>query len=72
MGGALGGVDPVIIGIGPVENTRKLLNRPNMTMADIDIEGNEAFAAQSIVVKHELRIPYEKLSVNGGRVGFNG
>ena len=71
IGGALGGVDPTIMGIGPVESTRKLMKKLDITMDDIDlIEGNEAFAAQSIVVKRELGIPDEKLNVNGGAIAL--
>lgn len=71
IGGALGGVDPALMGIGPVESTRKLLHRLNMSIDDIDlIEANEAFAAQSIVVKHELQIPDEKLNINGGAIAL--
>ena len=71
IGGVLGGVDPAIMGVGPVESTRKLLNKLNMTIDDIDlIEANEAFAAQSIAVKRELNIPEEKLNTNGGAVAL--
>lgn len=71
IGGALGGVDPAIMGIGPVESTRKLLKKLNMTMNDIDlIEANEAFAAQSIAVGRELNFPKEKLNVNGGAIAL--
>lgn len=71
LGGALGGVEPAIMGIGPVESTRKLLKNLNLTMDDIDlIEGNEAFAAQSIAVKKELGIPDEKLNINGGAIAL--
>lgn len=71
IGGALGGVDPAIMGIGPVESTRKLLKKLNMTIADIDlIEANEAFAAQSIAVKRELEIPDNKLNINGGAIAL--
>lgn len=71
MGGALAGVNPAIMGIGPVESTNKLLKKLNMTIDDIDvIEANEAFAAQSIAVKRELGIPDEKLNVNGGAIAL--
>lgn len=71
IGGALGGVDPAIMGIGPVESTRKLFKNLGITMDDIDlVEGNEAFAAQSIAVKRELNIPDEKLNVNGGAIAL--
>ena len=71
IGGSLGGVDPAIMGIGPVESTKKLLKKLHMTLDDIDIvEANEAFAAQSIAVKRELGIPEEKLNVNGGAIAL--
>lgn len=71
VGGALGGIDPAIMGVGPVESTRKLFKKLNMTMDDIDlIEANEAFAAQSLAVGRELQIPEEKLNVNGGAIAL--
>lgn len=71
LGGALGGVDPAIMGIGPVESTRKLFKKLGLSIGDIDlIEGNEAFAAQSIAVKRELNFPDEKLNVNGGAIAL--
>ena len=71
IGGALGGVDPAIMGIGPVESTRKLFKKLSMTINDIDlIEANEAFAAQSIAVGRELNFPQEKLNVNGGAIAL--
>lgn len=71
IGGAIGGVDPSIMGIGPVVSTRKLLKKLNLTIDDIDIvEGNEAFAAQSIAVQRELKIPDEKLNINGGAIAL--
>lgn len=71
IGGALGGVDPAIMGIGPVESTIKLLKKLNMKIDDIDlIEANEAFAAQSIEVIRELGIPEEKINVKGGAVAL--
>lgn len=71
VGGALGGVDPSVMGIGPVESTRKLFKKLGLTIDDIDlIEGNEAFAAQSIAVARELRFPAEKLNVNGGAIAL--
>ena len=71
LGGALGGVDPAIMGIGPVESTRKLFKKLNMTMDNIDlVEANEAFAAQSIAVKRELNIPDEKLNIKGGAIAL--
>lgn len=71
IGGSLVGVDPAIMGIGPVEATHKLLKKLNMHMEDIDlIEVNEAFAVQSLIVADELRIPEEKINVNGGAIAL--
>lgn len=71
LGGALAGVDPAIMGIGPVASTKKLLGRLDVGMRDIDlIEANEAFAAQAIAVQRELDIPAEKLNVNGGAIAL--
>ena len=71
LGGALAGVDPAIMGIGPVASTQKLLNKLDLTIQDIDlIEANEAFAAQAIAVQRELGIPNEKLNVNGGAIAL--
>lgn len=71
VGGALGGVDPSIMGVGPVESTKKLFAKLGMTIEDVDlIEANEAFAAQSIAVARELQFPEEKLNVNGGAIAL--
>lgn len=71
VGGALGGVDPAIMGVGPVASTRKLLNKLNMTIEDMDlIEANEAFAAQSLAVARDLEFPQDKLNVNGGAIAL--
>lgn len=71
IGGALGGVDPAIMGVGPVASTEKLLQKLNLSMEDMDLaECNEAFAAQSIAVQRELKIPDEKLNVNGGAIAL--
>ena len=59
--GALGGVDPSIMGVGPVASTKKALAKANMTIDDMDlIEANEAFAAQSVAVAKRLKIRYEQ------------
>ncbi len=69
--GALGGVDPAIMGVGPVAACRKLFKKTGMTIDDIDlIEANEAFAAQSCAVAKELNFPNEKLNVNGGAIAL--
>lgn len=66
---AAAGVDPKIMGIGPVASTRKLFKKTGMTMNDIDlIELNEAFAAQSIACIRDLGIPEDKINVNGGAI----
>lgn len=71
LGGALAGVEPEIMGIGPVASTRKTLTKLNMIIDDIDlIEANEAFAAQSIAVKRDLNLPEEKINVNGGAIAL--
>ena len=69
--GALAGVDPAIMGIGPVAATRKLLNRQGLSVSEIDlVEANEAFASQSLAVKRELQIPDEKLNISGGAIAL--
>lgn len=71
LGGVLGGVDPAIMGVGPVVSTNKLLHKLQKTMDDVDlIELNEAFAAQSIAVMRELKIPENKLNINGGAIAL--
>lgn len=71
LGGALGGVDPSIMGIGPIESSKKVFSKLNLTIDDIDlIEANEAFAAQSIVVGRELNFPENKVNVNGGAIAL--
>ena len=71
VGGCLGGVDPSIMGVGPVAATRKLMDRIGMSVADMDlIEANEAFAAQSLAVAHDLEFDMDKVNVNGGAVAI--
>ena len=71
VGGALGGVDPSIMGVGPVASTNKLLKKLDMTIDDMDlIEANEAFAAQSIAVGRDLNFDLNKLNVNGGAIAL--
>ena len=71
VAGALAGVDPAIMGIGPVYATRKVLARTGLTIDDMDlIEANEAFAAQSVAVAKELKFNPEKLNVNGGAIAL--
>lgn len=70
--GALGGVEPRIMGIGPVAATKKVMARTGLTIKDFDIiESNEAFAAQSIAVGRELGIDVDKqLNPNGGAIAL--
>jgi len=70
-GNGTAGVDPTIMGIGPVPATKKALKQAGLTIDDMDrIEANEAFAAQSIAVGRELQIPQDKLNVNGGAIAL--
>ena len=63
---ASGGVDPSIMGVGPVPACRKALDKAGITVDDLDlIEANEAFAAQSIAVRRDLGFDPEKVNVNG-------
>ncbi|MFD1928609.1 acetyl-CoA C-acetyltransferase [Sporosarcina siberiensis] len=65
------GVDPSVMGLGPVQAVQKALERADMKLADIDlIEANEAFAAQSIAVDKELGFDHDKLNVNGGAIAL--
>ncbi len=71
VGGALGGVDPTIMGVGPIASTQKLFAKTGLTMADMDlVEANEAFAAQSLAVGKELGVDPAKLNVNGGAIAL--
>lgn len=71
VAGALGGVEPEIMGIGPVSSTTKVFERTGLTIEDMDlIEANEAFAAQSIPVAKELNFDMSKVNVNGGAIAL--
>ena len=71
VAGALAGVDPTIMGIGPVAATKKVMAKTGMNIDDFDlIEANEAFAAQSLAVGHDLGIDNDKLNVNGGAIAL--
>lgn len=71
IGSAAAGVDPRVMGIGPVYATRKVLARNNMSIEDIDLaELNEAFAVQSIAVLRELKLSEEITNVNGGAIAL--
>lgn len=68
---AVVGVEPSIMGIGPVPATKKALQRAVLTVADLDlVELNEAFASQSIACIHDLGLDLEKVNVNGGAIAL--
>jgi acetyl-CoA acyltransferase len=68
---ATAGVDPAIMGIGPIPAVRKLFAKTGLSMRDIDvIELNEAFASQAVYVQRTLEIPEEKLNVHGGAIAL--
>jgi acetyl-CoA C-acetyltransferase len=68
---ASAGVDPSIMGIGPVPATRRALEKAGWTIADLDlIEANEAFAAQALSVGKELGWDADKVNVNGGAIAI--
>ena len=68
---ATGGVDPAIMGTGPIPATRMALEKAGLTINDIDlVEANEAFAAQSLAVAHDLEFDMEKVNVHGGAIAL--
>ena len=68
---AVAGVDPDIMGVGPLKAVPKALARAGMSMDDLDlIEFNEAFAAQVLAVMRELKMPEDKVNVNGGAIAL--
>jgi acetyl-CoA acyltransferase len=68
---ATAGVDPALMGIGPIPAIRKLFAKTGLTLKDIDVfEINEAFAAQAAYVQRELAIPDEKLNPLGGAIAL--
>ncbi|HHV27819.1 MAG TPA: acetyl-CoA C-acetyltransferase [Tissierellia bacterium] len=68
---ASAGVDPSIMGTGPIPASRKALEKANLTVKDLDlVEANEAFAAQSLAVAKELGLDMEKTNVNGGAIAL--
>ncbi len=68
---ASAGVDPSIMGVGPIPASRKALEKAGLTIEDIDlVEANEAFAAQSLAVRKDLNLDPEKTNVNGGAIAI--
>jgi acetyl-CoA C-acetyltransferase len=71
VGSAVAGVDPRVMGIGPVPAVRKLLERTGIAVGELDlVELNEAFASQSLVVIRELGLDAERVNVNGGAIAL--
>ncbi|HWR45708.1 acetyl-CoA C-acetyltransferase [Sporomusa sp.] len=71
IGYGAGGVDPSVMGIGPVPAVRQALSRAGLSITDIDLfEANEAFAAQFLAVGRELGLPHDKVNVNGGAIAL--
>ena len=71
IGWGQGGVDPKIMGVGPVPASRQAMKKAGLTIDDIDlVEANEAFAAQSIAVARELHFDMSKVNVNGGAIAL--
>jgi 3-oxoadipyl-CoA thiolase len=71
VGSAVAGVDPRVMGIGPIPAVRRLLERTGITVGDIDlVELNEAFASQSLAVVRELGLDEDRVNVNGGAIAL--
>ena len=71
VGGAMGGVDPSIMGVGPVAAVNNVMKRTGLSVSDMDlIEANEAFAAQSVAVAKDLGFDMNKVNVNGGAIAL--
>ena len=69
VGSAVAGVDPAVMGIGPIPAVRKLLDRTGVAAGDVDlVELNEAFASQSLAVVRELGLDLDRVNVNGGAI----
>jgi acetyl-CoA acetyltransferase family protein len=71
VGSAVAGVDPSVMGLGPIPATRKVLERTGLKLSDIDlVELNEAFAAQSIACIRELKLDTAKVNIYGGAIAL--
>src|SRR5690606_19255254 len=65
------GLAPSVMGLGPIDATRKALKRANLSIDDIGlVELNEAFASQSLECMNQLELPRDKVNVNGGAIAF--
>ena len=68
---AVAGVDPAVMGLGPIPATRKALERAGLKVSELDlVELNEAFASQSLVCMRELELDPERVNVNGGAIAL--
>jgi acetyl-CoA acetyltransferase len=68
---AVAGVDPAVMGLGPIPATRKALGRAGLTVADLDlVELNEAFASQSVACIRELGLDPDRVNVDGGAIAL--
>ncbi len=71
VAGALAGVEPEVMGLGPIAATKKVMAKTGLSVADMDlIEANEAFAAQSVAVSQALHFDMNKVNVNGGAIAL--
>jgi acetyl-CoA C-acetyltransferase len=71
VGSASAGVDPAVMGIGPIPAVRKLLDRTAVTVGELDlVELNEAFASQSLAVIRDLGLDEDRVNVNGGAIAI--
>jgi len=71
VGSAVAGVDPAVMGIGPIPAVRRLLDRTGVAVEDVDlVELNEAFASQSLAVVRDLGIDEGRVNVNGGAIAI--
>ncbi|WP_054709013.1 acetyl-CoA C-acyltransferase [Bacillus sp. JCM 19041] len=71
VSGGVAGVEPAVMGIGPIDATKKALSRAGLSISDVDVvELNEAFAAQALACINELGLDQSKVNVNGGAIAF--
>lgn len=71
VGNASAALDPSVMGLGPINATKRVLEKTNLSIKDLDlVEANEAFAAQSLAVTKDLELPNEIVNVNGGAIAL--